>query len=129
GAAKKLDEVYFALVECSESVHNGKKISADVWMNWVEYISFLGFLYVTPDRQIEYTIVTKNGPKNYNPNCVVRPTRMLNLPMLTGISAGIQEMPAKEPPQGSKEYNQMRKNYRLMQTAYLALRGPYSAGE
>lgn len=121
-------EIYFGLVQCDSSTVGGKKIGADIWMNIVEFYSFAGVLYLDKERNI-LVFNDKDGKKTpqYFP-CGVVSAQLLTAPMLLSSAAAMDDFPlvAEVPAKLESKYKDV---YLLVQSIYLALRGPYSEGE
>ena len=120
-ALSKIYETFYALVECED---RGKS-KADTWMNYLEFYGLSSVLYVDGKRRIHIN-KKQDGEieKVYFNACSVIGKVMLNLPMLLSSAAMVDEFPGNEPTNAF-----YRDQYLLVQSIYLAMRGPWrSAG-
>lgn len=120
-------ETYFGLVECETSNIRGTRIAADSWMNLIEFYSFSGLLYLDKDRRI-VVFNEKDGKETpeYFP-CGIISAQLLTAPMLLAAPAEMDSFPMAESVPKSIELG-LKEKFLLVQSIYLALRGPHSEG-
>lgn len=120
-------ETYFGLVECDSANIQGQTITADSWMNLIEFYSFTGLLYLDKDRRL-VVFGEKDGgeTKTYFP-CGVISAQLLTAPMVLASAAELESFPMAEtiPPEFESRF---KDKFLLVQAMYLALRGPHAEG-
>lgn len=120
-------EQYFGLVECSSTNKNGKVIPADAWMNLIEFYSFSGVLYLNKDRRI--LVYNGDGEERlpeYFP-CGVISAQLLTAPQLLVAPSEMDSFPLSD---SSASFNEasLKETFLVIQSIYLAMRGPHKEG-
>ena len=116
----KVFETYYALVECSDD----NRAKADTWMNLLEFYGLSSVLYVDGDRRLHMNR-TGSGEKIekiFFDACTVVGKNFLTLPMLLSSASMADDFPNAEPKDEA-----LKDQYLLLQSIYLAIRGPYSS--